>query len=69
MMIVLEETSSWATSRGWIEGSNFSDSVVISIALFRASSEKEYPGQTKIYSTQTEYQISNLGNFSTELMK
>ena len=31
--------------------------------VFRASAEKEYPGQTKIYSTQSEFQISNLGNF------
>ena len=41
--------------------SNFSNQE--KTGVFRASSEKEYPGQTKIYSTQSEFQISNLGNF------
>jgi len=31
--------------------------------VFRASSQKKYPEQTKIYSTQGEYSVSNLGNF------
>ena len=41
--------------------SNFSNQE--KTGVFRASAEKEYPGQTKIYSTQSEFQISNLGNF------
>ena len=41
--------------------SNFSNQE--KTGVFRASAEKEYPGQTKIYSTQSELQISNLGNF------
>ena len=46
--------------------SNFSNQE--KTGVFRASSEKEYPGQTKIYSTQTEYQISNLGNFGNNMV-
>ena len=34
-----------------------------STGVFRASSQKKYPEQTKIYSTQGEYSVSNLGNF------
>ena len=41
--------------------SNFSNQEKTEV--FRASSENEFPGQTRIYSTQSEHQISNLGNF------
>ena len=36
-------------------------------AVFRTTSEQVYPEQTKIYSTQSEYSISNLGNFGNAI--